>query len=43
MLSVALVDFHDAMELILTAATVKDGNAIVKLYPEVNEKLKLDV
>ena len=41
MLSIALVDFHDAMELILTAATAKDAGSVAKLYPEVSEKLKL--
>jgi hypothetical protein len=41
MMSVALVDFHDAMELILTAATSKDAPKITSLYPEVSEKLKV--
>ena len=41
MLSVALVDFHDAMELILTAATANDASKIISLYPEVNVKLKV--
>jgi hypothetical protein len=41
MLSVALVDFHDAMELILTAANAKDTAKIAALYPEVSDKLKL--
>lgn len=41
MLSVALVDFHDAMELILTAATSKDATKVSSLYPEVSEKLKV--
>jgi hypothetical protein len=40
MLSVALVDFHDAMELMLDAATAKDADKLAALYPEVNEKLK---
>ena len=40
MLSVALVDFHDAMELVLNAAGAKDGEKLVALYPQVSEKLK---
>lgn len=40
MLSVALVDFHDAMELMLDAATAKDSNKLIALYPQVDEKLK---
>lgn len=41
MLSVALVDFHDAMELILTAATEKDAAKVIALYPEISDKLKV--
>ncbi len=41
MLAVALVDFHDAMELILTAATEKDAAKVVALYPEISDKLKI--
>lgn len=41
MLAVALVDFHDAMELILTAATNKDAAKAVALYPEISDKLKI--
>lgn len=41
MLAVALVDFHDAMELILDAAIAKDATKIATLYPEVNDKLKV--
>ncbi len=41
MLSVALVDFHDAMELILTAANAKDAAKVMALYPEISEKLKV--
>ena len=41
MLSVALVDFHDAMELILTAATEKDVAKVATLYPEISDKLKV--
>jgi hypothetical protein len=40
MLSIALVDFHDAMELILDAATDKDAQQIIALYPQVSERLK---
>jgi hypothetical protein len=40
MLSVALVDFHDAMELMLDAATVKNTDTLTTLYPEVSDKLK---
>ena len=40
MLSVALVDFHDAMELMLNAAGAKDAEKLVALYPQVSEKLK---
>lgn len=40
MLSVALVDFHDAMELILTAATDKDAAKVATLYPEISSKLQ---
>ncbi len=41
MLAVALVDFHDAMELILTAATEKDAAKVAALYPEISDKLKI--
>lgn len=41
MLSVVLVDFHDAMELILTAATAKDATKVTTLYPMVSDKLKV--
>jgi hypothetical protein len=40
MLSVSLVDFHDAMELMLDAAHAKDAAKIGALYPQVSEKLK---
>lgn len=40
MLSVALVDFHDAMEKILGAATAKDTTGIASIYPDVSDKLK---
>jgi hypothetical protein len=40
MLSIALVDFHDAMELILDAANAKDPQKVIALYPQLEEKLK---
>jgi hypothetical protein len=40
MLSVALVDFHDAMELMLDAAAAKSTEKLVALYPNVSDKLK---
>jgi hypothetical protein len=40
MLSIALVDFHDAMELILDAANAKDPQKVIALYPQSEEKLK---
>ena len=41
MLAVALVDFHDAMELILDAANAKDAAKVTTLYPEISDKLKI--
>jgi hypothetical protein len=40
MLSVALVDFHDAMELMLDTANAKDAVKTVGLYEQVNGKLQ---
>jgi hypothetical protein len=40
MLAVTLVDFHDAMELMLDAANAKDGARLRSLYPEVDGKMK---
>jgi hypothetical protein len=40
MLSVALVDFHDDMELMLEAAASKNADKLVALYPQVSDKLK---
>ena len=40
MLSVALVDFHDAMELMLDAAHAKDAGRIASLAGSVGDKLK---
>lgn len=39
MLSVALVDFHDSMELMLDAAQAGDVQKITDLYPTVSDKL----
>lgn len=41
MLAVALVDFHDAMELMLDAATARDSAKLVALYPQVSDNLKV--
>jgi hypothetical protein len=41
MLAVALVDFHDAMELALDAANQHDSAKLISLYPEVSDKLKV--
>lgn len=40
MLSVALVDFHDAMELMLDTANAKDAVKTVDLFEKVNVKLQ---
>jgi hypothetical protein len=40
MLAIALVDFHDAMELILDAANTKNPQKVMALYPQIDEKLK---
>jgi len=40
MLAVALVDFHDDMELMLDAANAKSPEKLIALYPQVSEKLK---
>ena len=39
MLAVALVDFHDAMELMLDAASGKNSDKLVALYPQVSDCL----
>jgi hypothetical protein len=39
LLAVTLVDFHDAMELVLDAANTKDASKVIALYPQVSEKL----
>lgn len=40
MLAVALVDFHDAMELMLDAGNAKDAAKTAALYPQISEKLQ---
>jgi hypothetical protein len=40
MLAVTLVDFHDAMELMLDAGNAKDAAQLQSLYPEVDTKMK---
>ena len=40
MLAVTLVDFHDAMELILDAAKAKNAASLTTLYTPVSDKLK---
>lgn len=40
MLAVYLVDFHDAMEKIIEYADTKNGEGILAVYPEVDEKLR---
>lgn len=40
MFAIALVDFHDAMELILDAANAQDPQQIITLYPQVSDRLK---
>lgn len=40
MLAVVLVDFHDAMEKIITAADAKNATELLLVYPEVDNKLQ---
>ena len=40
MLAVTLVDFHDAMELMLEAGNAKDAARLRALYPQVDAKMK---
>jgi hypothetical protein len=40
LLAISLVDFHDAMEKIITAADEKDANTLISVYPEVDLKLR---
>ena len=39
-LSVALVDFHDTMELVLDAADNQDASKVLEIYPQADEKLR---
>ena len=39
-LSVALVDFHDTMELVLDAANEKEAAKVLEIYPKADEKLR---
>lgn len=41
LLAVALVDFHDAMELILDAANAQETQQVIALYPEISAKLQV--
>ena len=41
MLSIALVDFHDAMALALDAANAKNSSKVIELYTPISEKLKV--
>lgn len=40
MLAVSLVDFHDAMEIIITKADAKDAQGVIEVYPGISDKLK---
>ena len=40
MLTVYLVDFHDAMEKVITGADSKDASQVLSVYQEVSDKLK---
>lgn len=40
LLAVALIDFHDAMELVVTPATEKDSAGVLAAYPEADTKLQ---
>lgn len=40
MVAIVLVDFHDAMEVILDAANAKDAQQVITVYGQVDEKLK---
>jgi hypothetical protein len=40
MTAIALVDFHDIMEVIIEWADNKDTNKIIETYPLADEKLK---
>lgn len=40
MLAIYLVDFHDAMEKVISGADAKDASQIISVYQEVSDKLK---
>lgn len=40
LLGVAMLDFHDAMEVIVAAGTSKDANGVLNAYTNADEKLK---
>jgi uncharacterized protein YfkK (UPF0435 family) len=40
LLTIYLVDFHDAMEKVIESATIKDAQGVLGFYGEVDEKLK---
>ena len=40
LLAIALVDFHDAMEVILAAADANDAQQVIAVYTQVDEKLQ---
>jgi len=40
MLAVSLVDFHDAMEIIIAKADAKDSAGVIEVYPGISDKLK---
>ncbi len=40
LLSIAMLDFHDVMEVAVEAGTAKDAAAIIAAYPAANEKLQ---
>jgi len=41
MLSIALVDFHDIMEKLITAADAKDSETLLDVYPQADQTLQL--
>jgi hypothetical protein len=41
MLSMALVDFHDIMEKLITAADLKDAKILLEVYPQADQTLQL--
>ncbi|MEI8361347.1 MAG: DUF2892 domain-containing protein [bacterium] len=41
MIGIALVDFHDSMEVVIEAGDKKDSQAVSRAYPDASEKLRL--